>query len=316
MYKGYLSDAYGQVFNAYRGYSGAQYIKRPIDGTEYFDIINTYPLAVMSSLYEEAYGPIRALEFHYSSEISNAISLLVITDPLQKSNYIFEDTWCDGHSFKFDVVREYKDHYFVDLTKPLKLPDNHKRNIRKALAGADFNIRKPLETKYELSDNISLVANDFYDLYSNLIERHSIIGMANFTKEQITQMLRVPGTLVIEARSKGAGYLLGMMLIYLEDNGVCRYHLACYSDLGYEEQTGFGLLYYSIEYLKSLGYETYSLGAGSGVVTNSNGLTRYKQGFSNCPTRKNYLLFKVLQSEIYSKLCEGKEGPILPLYRN
>lgn len=310
MFKGYLSDQYGAVFQAYRGYSGAQYIKRPIEGTEYFDIINTYPLAVA-----EKDSMICGLEFHHSSTMSDAISKLVITDPIQDINYV-SGNYALRSEYQFDVVKEYKDHYFVDLTKPLKLPDNHKRNTRKALAGVDFNIRKPLETKYELSDNISLVANDFYDLYSNLIERHSIIGMANFTKEQIIQMLRVPGTLVIEARSKGAGYLLGMMLVYLEDNGTARYFLASYSQEGYSSLTGYGLMYVALEYLKSLGYELVHLGAGAGTVDNSEGLLRYKIGWSNTSTRKNYLLFKILNKEIYKQLSAGKEGPILPLYRN
>lgn len=205
-----------------------------------------------------------------------------------------------------DVCYHYKDHYFADLSQPLDsfVASHHRRNARKAAQAVSIErLRQPAEQ-----------LETWKGLYANLVLRHSIQGIAAFSPAAFAALMRVPGLRVYVARA--GGEVVGMLL-WLIQNDVAYYHLAAYSEAGYELKASYALFWQSLETLAADRLSWAALGGGAGVHSASEGLARFKQGWST-ETRPAYFCGRIVDRQRYGELVAlagGGASGYFPAYR-
>ena len=228
------------------------------------------------------------------------ISLVMVTDPFGDFNTR------DLQSCFPDLFRPYKEHFVIDLSRdPAEFVScHHKRYVRKA--------RKKVQV--EICPEPMTYAQDWCNLYSNLIKRRTIKGISAFSKNSLCKQLQVPGLDMFRAVYKGQS--VGIMLIF-RLNYVGYYHLSAYNDTGYDNRASFALISFIMEYYASK-LRWINLGAGAGIHGNSNdGLTRFKKGWAT-GTRTAYICGKVFNRPVYDQLSSNYRSQIndyFPIYR-
>jgi hypothetical protein len=282
---GYLSGRYVEALAEFGrprplSRSGGWVVERTIAGTGLRDAMGPYPLLACQEW--EALGD--DLE-----EIgSDLVSVVAVADPLgafREENL--------RRAFP-DLMRPFKQHFIVELdSAPASFVANHhQRNARKALGKVDVALVEPAEA-----------AEEWIALYSNLIDRHRIRGIAAFTPLSLRQQLSVPGASLFAARHEGR--LVGLTIWYGQQ-GNAYYHLGAYSDLGYELRASFALFWRAFEHFTATGVRLLDLGAGAGLDTDGeDGLTRFKRGWSTT-TRPAFLCGRILDREAYQALSAAK----------
>lgn len=273
--------------------SGGWILKRPILGSGMFDGMGCYPIFSCKDWSK--------LVIDLGDIENEIICLSIVTDPF--GNYNLNDL---KECFK-DKLLPFKDHFAVDLRKSPEtfVSSHHQRNSRKALQLVDI----------EKHENPAAIVDDWFKLYQNLIERHSIRGITKFSKQSFEKQLSVPGMVCFRALHKGV--TVGITLWYICQN-IGYYHLGAYSDLGYELRASFAIFWSAISYFAENGLNWMSLGAGAGANGNtSDGLSRFKRGWAN-HSRPVYLCGRIFDHDAYSKLATAK-GVLLdsyfPVYR-
>ncbi|HEX6960460.1 MAG TPA: GNAT family N-acetyltransferase [Lacipirellula sp.] len=294
---GYASPSYAQSlaeFGAVRELprSGGSLLVRAIDGgANLRDAMACYPLFSCRDWSELGAD---------LDELRDAlVSIALVTDP-------FADVTPAELERAFpDVCYEYKQHYVVDLTRPLEsvIGSHHRRNVRKA--GRAEEVRQE-------PASAELLAT-WQSLYSNLIARHGITGIARFSPGSFTMQMSAPGFAAFSAVAEGE--TCGVTLWYV-DRGVAYYHLAAYSERGYEAGASFALFWEALSHFAKSGVRWAALGAGAGTNASDSGLTRFKQGWAT-GTRPVYFCGRVLQAEAYHRLSAGRDAAdgFFPAYR-
>jgi hypothetical protein len=205
-----------------------------------------------------------------------------------------------------DVCFAFKEHFVADLRSS---PDSfvsghHRRNVRRAASQLEIDV----------CIDPSVHAQDWISLYNNLITRHNIRGISAFSPASLAAQLRIPGSVLFRAIYRGE--TVGMILWYLQET-VAYYHLAAYSERGYELRASFPLFDSAIRYFARCA-DWLSLGAGAGTDSRaSDGLTRFKSGWAS-GTRTAFLCGRVLDSERYAALVEARgarKESYFPAYR-
>jgi Acetyltransferase (GNAT) domain len=216
------------------------------------------------------------------------ISLALITDPFGDYNEAYLRL-----CFK-DVVFPFKEHFVVDLKRPIGsvVSDQHHRNIKKALQ------RVCVERCSKPGEHL----DEWVGLYTNLIRRYQITGIAAFSRDAFARQLDVPGIVAFRARNEGI--TVGMLLWYIQGN-VGYYHLGAYSEFGYELRASFGLFSFAIEHFAAHGLRWLNLGAGAGVKGDStDGLSRFKRGWSS-GTRTVYFCGRIFNHVRYEEIVKA-----------
>jgi hypothetical protein len=232
---------------------------------------------------------------------SELVSLSMVTDPFGEYDLDYL-----RRCFP-DLVVPFKQHFVINLSRALDtfVHAHHRRNARRALA--EMQVEK-------CADPENLLA-EWTTLYSMLIARHKITGMAAFSRESFDKQLRVPG--LVAFRALRDGETLGMVLWYQQDTRAY-YHLAAYSPAGYELGASFALFDYSIRYFAAQQCAWLSLGAGAGAGTNEqSGLSRFKQGWST-DTRTAYFCGRIFAKERYEEISKARNvgsTKYFPAYR-
>lgn len=231
---------------------------------------------------------------------SGIVSLVLVTDP-------FGNHTPDFLSEIFpDLCRPYKHHFVIDLQQS---PDqfistHHARNVRKAVE----------KVTVELCEQPAQWSSEWIGLYGHLIGRHQIKGISAFSETSLAKQLEVPGMVLFRAVAQGQ--TIGMISWYVQED-VGYYHLAAYTDPGYELKASFALFGHSITFFASR-LRWLNLGAGAGVhATADDGLTRFKRGWST-GTRPAYLCGRIFDRRRYDELvaANGLSGEdFFPLYR-
>ncbi len=229
------------------------------------------------------------------SSIDDLVSLVVVADPF--GDYTVE-TLRDCFP---DLLVNYKEHYVIDLEN-LTIAPHHARNIRKA------------RVEVELCPQPEIFTNDWLRLYANLVNRHAIQGIAAFSPSSLSAQLQVPGMVMFRAVMNAE--TVGIVLWYSQGD-VGYYHLAAYTDEGYQNGASFALFAQAIAYFKTR-LRWLNLGAGAGVTNDgSDGLTRFKSGWAS-GTRTAYLCGRIFDHAAYQSLVQKRrivgEG-FFPLYR-
>ncbi len=273
--------------------SRGKLLRRPIPDSPLSDAIGCYP--IFSCL------DWSGLQEDLADLQHDLVSVALVADPF------------GGHTeqllqFCFpDVMKPFKQHFVIDLTKPVReyVSEHHRRNAKKAAAVLDVErCERPID-----------FLTDWNRLYSNLIDRHGISGIAEFSKQSFARQFVVPGIETFRAIWNGS--TVGMLLWYVQ-GPVSYYHLGAYSPKGYELKASFALFEKSIEFFTDMGLQWLNLGAGAGVTANNeDGLTRFKRGWAS-GTRTAYFCGKVVNGRAYSRLtsaCQANSDTYFPAYR-
>ena len=272
--------------------SGAWILERTIPGTDARDGMGCYPLFACAR-WPALPDDVRALE-------RALVTLVVVTDPFGAyDRALLERTFGD-------VVVPFKEHFVVDLARPLEqiASSHHRRNARRARAAVAV----------ERLDAPASHAAEWCALYAALARRHGICGPAAFPARSLAAQLRVPGLVAFRARAGAT--TIGMTLWFVED-GVAYYHLGAYADRGYALGASFVLFW---EALRALREEAAwaSLGAGAGLRPDpDDGLARFKAGWAT-GTRTAWLCGRVLDRARHEALVGATRAPAtgyFPAYR-
>lgn len=271
--------------------SGGWILERPIEGSPYHDAMGPYPIFVCvdwSQLHVDL------------DQVEGLICLYLVADPF--GNY---DREILQRCFP-DVVSAFKQHFVIDLNQAYEtfVDPHHRRNARKALS--KINVGE--------CANPADMLDDWIELYGNLVKRHNIHGMQVFSRESFAKQLAVPGIRVFKASSEDA--TVGMILWYEQGNR-SYYHLAAYSEVGYELGASFALFEHSIKHFAHRDFEWLSLGGGAGIESEESGLSRFKAGWST-GTRQAFFCGRIFDQAKYDEVVSAKgahTANYFPAYR-
>lgn len=229
------------------------------------------------------------------------VSLALIADPLAAPDRATLSRWFP------DLCEPFKEHFVVDLTQPRQqfVHTHHRRNARKALQHCEISV---------LTDPLAAHA-EWVELYDALIRRHGITGIRAFSPESFLWQLQVPGMVVM--RASVDGQVAGMVL-WVRAGDVAYYHLAAYSEAGYQQRVSFALFWTALEHFSGE-VRWLGLGAGAGISTEADdGLTRFKRGWAT-GTRTAYLCGRIMDPGRYKALAKTtgtSQSRYFPSYRS
>ncbi|KAA3617586.1 MAG: GNAT family N-acetyltransferase [Calditrichaeota bacterium] len=294
---GYSSSKYAQSLSEFgkpvflKG-SNAWVLQRDICNSGLKDATGCYPIFSLENW--------NMLAEDLRAKAESWITFSVVTDPFAD----FSEQ--ELRSIFTDKCYSFKKHFVVDLQKDWQfyLDKNHKRNAKRALKTLQIN-------RIEQSEDY---LDSWVGLYSNLVKKHKIRGIARFSKKSFKEQFQVPGFLSYKAVLDGQ--IVGMVLFYEAGNKVY-YHLAAYTESGYKNNASFGIFFKAISDFADLGKKWLNLGSGAGLKSTEDGLTRFKKGWAT-DTRTAYFCGKILDKEIYNKLSKGAnpDSGFFPLYRS
>lgn len=271
---------------------GGWLLRRRIPLSDEHDAIGCYPLFACANWRGLAHDLV-ALE-------DRLVSVTLVTDPFGAYS---EDRL--RHCFP-DLCMKYKDHYTVDIDRVSmsSIGSHHRRNVRRGLR----------EVQTEFCADPTRHLGDWRRLYSHLIERHNVKGIAAFSDDAFRRQIDVPG-LVIQ-RAVRDGETVGMVL-WILNGGVVYYHLGAYSTRGYRLRASFALFWNALEHFRGRA-EFAALGAAAGARPGEkSGLDRFKAGWATA-TRPAFLCGRILAPERYAVLARQRRTPIksyFPAYR-
>jgi hypothetical protein len=205
-------------------------------------------------------------------------------------------------------MRPYKRHFVADLHRNREefVCRKHRSKVRKAFQSV----------KVQECNRPADIAADWVRLYTHLVERRAIRGIAAFSAEALVRMLEVPGLVALRATIDGE--VVCILLVYLQGD-VAYPHLQASSDAGYAACASYAAFWTAMEVLAAHGARWLDLGAGAGAQgDDSDGLNRFKEGWSS-DTRQVYLCGRIFQPDTYARLA-AERGPLpvteyFPAYR-
>lgn len=260
---------------------GGWILVRPIPGTPYKDAMGCYPLFACrdwTKLHED-------LE-HVGDDL---VSFVLVTDPLAGMAPTYLEQ-C------FDLVRPFKTHYVIDLSRSLEsfVDKKHRYYARRSLK----------QMKVEVSLAPVHYLDDWLKLYENLIRRHNISGISAFSSKSFEIQLQLPGMIIVTG--KIGDQVIGAYLIIIQD-GVAYYHLAAFSPIGYKIKASYGIFWNVLQYLVDNGVRFCDMGGGAGTMEDSeDGLSKFKLGWTN-DRRMVYLCGRIFDQQKYESICQQKQ---------
>jgi hypothetical protein len=272
---------------------GGWILDRPIMGFSYRDAMGCYPLFACQD-WQQLHADLETVG-------DDLVSLSLVADPFGEHDAAYLQQCFP------DVSRPFKEHFVVDLDRPLStfVSKHHRRYAQKALQTVHVErCQAPVQ-----------FLDDWVDLYATLIERHSIKGVSAFSKSAFAKQLQIPGIVAFRASHQDA--TVGMILWYTQRE-VSYYHLGAYSTIGYELRASFALFWRALEHFGESGLRWLNLGAGAGATSNgTDGLSRFKRGWST-GTRTAYFCGRIFDRAKYSEIVKARQVPAtgyFPAYR-
>jgi hypothetical protein len=263
--------------------SGGWLLERPVPDGSAHDLVGSYPLFSCPD-WDRLPEDVAELE-------GTAVSVVLVADPLAEVGQ-----WELKRAFPEHVV-PFKRHHVRELDQPLRLPEHHRRHIRRASSAVEVEVcARPVDH-----------LDDWTRLYAGLAKRHSLTGMRAFSRTAFRRQLELPG--LVAVRAERDGDTVGMAL-WLEDAPNAYYHLAAYSPAGYEVSASYALFALAFDHLRELGVRVVELGGGTG----SDGLTRFKGGWAT-GERVAHLCGRVLDRAAYDRLTSEGAAEWFPAYR-
>jgi Acetyltransferase (GNAT) domain len=274
--------------------SGGWVLERPIALTPYCDAMGCYPLFACQDWTQ--------LHLDLDELRIDLVTLALVADPFGEHDPAYLRACFP------DLVVPFKEHMVIDLSRtPGSFVDaHHRRNARKALERVNV----------ELCADATVFADEWSNLYANLVERHGIRGIAAFSASSFRKQLTVPGLAMF--RAVYGDETVGITLWYT-DRGVAYYHLGAYTDAGYHTGASFALFWRVIEHFSAEGLHWINLGAGPGSSAEhqEDGLTRFKRGWAT-GTRTAFCCGRIFDHKRYAESVRAvgiAESEYFPAYR-
>jgi hypothetical protein len=273
--------------------SGGWILVRPIPDTPYHDAMGCYPILSCMD-WSQLHADLNEIQ-------DDLVSLSIVTDPFGE----YDETYLKK-CFTEKVI-SFKPHYIVDLTNSFHdaVSRHHLRYVRKALT----------QVRIEICEEPANLIDDWAELYSHLIQRHNIKGIAAFSKEALGSQLRVPGAIAYRALCREQ--TVGIIVWYIQKDK-SYYHLGAFNSDGYAMRASYGLFKVAIDYFAANGVRWLDLGGAAGLDGSGiDGLSQFKRGWSN-GTRTAYFCGRIFNHERYSEIVKAKnitETVYFPAYR-
>jgi Acetyltransferase (GNAT) domain len=295
---GYMNGAYAASLAEYGTptllpQSGGWILKRPIVESPLQDAMACYPLFVCPN-WEGLQDDLE--------ELDGVVALSAVPDPIGPY-----DLPLLRRCFP-DVVRPFKEHFVTDLRiRPHDYVSSHHRR---------YATRSLRDVSVELCSDPGAVLDDWVKLYSVLVERHGIVGIAAFSRSSFSGQFTVPGITVFRAVLDGE--TVGMLLWYVQGEAAY-YHLGAYSEMGYSARASFALFSTAIDHFAETGLRWLNLGGGAGLDgEGTDGLSRFKRGWST-GTRMVYFCGRVFDRDAYREITHvtgaSASDTYFPVYR-
>lgn len=269
--------------------------ERAIPQSNYFDARGLYPLFVCRK-WSNLPTDLDALQE------TKLVSLVVVTDPFANHDEVLL------HRCFPDLVRPFKQHYIVDLTKPYKsqISKHHRYYARKSLEVVQVEVcSKPLK-----------FLDDWVTMYEVLVRRHDIKGVQAFSRLVFERQLSLPDMIVFRAEREGR--TLGMHL-WIQDLDVAYSHLTAFHEDAYSLNVAYALYSYAINYFADQQVRFLDLGSGAGLSDEANdGLSWFKRGWSNAQ-QTVYLCGRIFDGAMYTTLAQKRSvgrADYFPVYRS
>lgn len=269
--------------------SGGWLLERRIGETSYRDAMGAYPLFSCLNW--------TGLPSDLNELGSELISVALAPDPFGDYDVALLQS-C------FDRVVAFKSHFVVDLMQPYGVK-HHRYYARKALRDVTVDVQV----------NPDGMVDVWTALYDHLIRRHGLKGIKAFSRQAFARQFEVPGLVVVSAATSN-GECVGAHLWYVDRN-VAYSHLAATNETGYRLSCAYAIYDATLEYFKGK-VRWVDLGGGAGANSKEDGLTRFKQGWSNC-VRPAYFCGRILNPERYAELVKAagaEETAYFPAYRS
>jgi hypothetical protein len=272
--------------------AGGHLIVRGIPGGEAVDAAGPYPF-FMCERWDGLASDLAELD-------GQVVSVVLVADPLggHRSGAALADAFPD-------VLRPYKPHYLVDLREgwQRQVSAHHRRNAARGLERLDVDIAEEALPHLD----------EWASLYERLVERHAIAGVARFSRETFAAQLAVPGVVLMRALEEGRP--VGACVWYRARDRAY-YHLAAYTDRGYDANAAHALFWTGLHWLAEHGIRRVNLGGGMGPVEDpDDGLVRFKRGWATT-SEPAWLCGRVCDPARYEALGRGRPGSAyFPAYR-
>ena len=252
-------------------------LSRSIPGTPYRDAMGCYPLFVCRNP--------DGLNEDLKSLRDQIVAVSFVADPFievspEQLAEIFPDK-----------ITAFKTHYVLDLELP---PEKviHK-STRKLVKEAQTAMT------VEVCERPTDYLDDWVQLYGCLIERHNLQGIHRFSRKSFEAQMQTPGFVMLRAVYEGRS--IGMFLWYSWRDRAYSHLLAMDQD-GYRLRASYALYWESIRYF--IGKVRWlNLGGAAGSDDSAtDGLAMFKRQWAS-GTRTAYLCGRILQPEVYHRLC-------------
>jgi hypothetical protein len=260
-------------------------LSRPIPGSNLRDAIGCYPLAAFAPDADVSSGlkQLRNMGF---------VSIAAVPDPLSSPslNDLIEH---------FTMCRPYKTHYCINPSLPTRLPNRHKRSLRKSNRFCHVTV-----------DRLEERLDNWCELYCSLIARHHIRGISTFSNRFFHRIASLADLTVFSAWHLGE---IISMAIWARGCDVAYYFLNASSALGYNLCASYALMEAAVHYFKDL--QWLHLGGEAGRNPKPDGLGSFKRGFANAEFTA-LLCGAVLDQPTYRALSrERPDSAWFPAYR-
>lgn len=197
----------------------------------------------------------------------------------------------------FDLCIPFKTHLLVDYDQEIRFSKHHRYEVKKARERVSVEVVR-------LADHL----DTWRDLYAALTERHEISGLNDFSPQAFDRLAQVDGLTTVAAIAEGA--IVSMHLWITDPVSRAGYSLlAASSAEGYRRSAAYAVYDASVHLFSNL--RTLNLGAGAGLTSGADGLTRFKKGFANAEAQA-YFCGAILDQARYAELSGGAAAASTP----
>jgi hypothetical protein len=296
MIAGYAHPDYARAFSEYGTplelpRCGGWILERTIPGFAATDAMGCYPLFVCQD-----WSQLRDDLAHVRSRL---VSLVLVADP-------FGDHTPEQLNACFDLVKPFKQHVIVDLSRPRDevVAAHHRKMARRALR----------RLSVERCETPLLYLDAWVELYGYLVETHGIKGIPAFSRESFYRQFQVPGGSLFTATYEGK--LVGAAFSY-QQGDVVYAHLTSFNEIGYDLSASYGLKWIQLDYYSDKA-RWLDLGGVPGTDGNGDrGLGQFKRGWSP-ETKTVYLCGGIFDPEKYAAIVDKRGAAhdgYFPAYR-
>ena len=294
---GYMHPEYARSLSAFGTprelpRCGGWVLERQISGFAWQDAMGCYPLFACKDWAQ--------LSLDLEDIGANLVSLALVTDPFGE----YDEPYL-RQCFK-DVVIPFKEHFIVDLQRPLNdiVCSHHRYYAKKAFRNVSIEeCKEPTQ-----------FADEWIMLYANLIDRHNLKGIKAFSREALARQLAIPGTVMLRVLHQGI--IVGAHIWYVQGE-IAYSHLTALSETGYAQGASYALYWFAIEHFSGK-VRWLDLGAGAGAKNDGmDGLSEFKRGWST-DTRTVYFCGRIFNSDKYAEIVQARGGAptnYFPAYR-